>query len=100
MLKYTFISFITNICQNPGFEALPGEKPPLLVMVHGGPTARAETQLRLDVQYYTTRGFAVLDVDYRGSAMRGRNYRDALHHKFVLLISSFYTYSITNYYSI
>jgi dipeptidyl aminopeptidase/acylaminoacyl peptidase len=63
---------------NPSATALQGELPPLLVVVHGGPTAGAVPVLNLDVQYWTSRGFCVADVDYRGSVGYGRRYRDAL----------------------
>ncbi|RZV45749.1 MAG: S9 family peptidase [Acidimicrobiales bacterium] len=52
--------------------------PPLMVLVHGGPTAAARRMLRLATQFWTSRGVAVCDVDYRGSTMYGREYRDAL----------------------
>jgi dipeptidyl aminopeptidase/acylaminoacyl peptidase len=63
---------------NPEATAPDGDLPPLLVMVHGGPTAAAVPVLDLDVQYWTSRGFCVADVDYRGSIGYGRRYRDAL----------------------
>ncbi|WP_035938425.1 alpha/beta hydrolase family protein [Knoellia aerolata] len=55
-----------------------GELPPLLVFVHGGPTARAEAGLQLGRAFWTTRGFAVLDVNHSGSTGHGRAYRDRL----------------------
>src|SRR5690606_26932767 len=56
----------------------PGSLPPAIVMVHGGPTAYADRGLRLKVQYWTSRGFAVLDLDFAGSFGYGRAYREAL----------------------
>ena len=52
--------------------------PPLVVMVHGGPTARASSEFDVQKQFWTTSGFAVLDVNHRGSTGFGRNYRDQL----------------------
>jgi dipeptidyl aminopeptidase/acylaminoacyl peptidase len=63
---------------HPGFTAPAGERPPLIVISHGGPTAAASSGLSLGIQFWTTRGFAVLDVNYRGSTGYGRPYRDAL----------------------
>lgn len=63
---------------NPEFCGPEGERPPLLVTSHGGPTSGARTVLNLSVQYWTTRGFAVVDVDYRGSTGYGRSFRRAL----------------------
>jgi len=65
--------------QNPLFTGPPGERPPLLVMVHGGPTSTASAALRLAIQYYTSRGIAVLDVNYGGSTGYGRAYRERLY---------------------
>jgi dipeptidyl aminopeptidase/acylaminoacyl peptidase len=63
---------------NPQASAPEGERPPLLVVVHGGPTAAASSVLDLGVQYWTSHGFCVADVDYRGSTGYGRRYREAL----------------------
>lgn len=54
--------------------------PPLLVLVHGGPTAAARRQLNLTIRYWTSRGIAVADVDYRGSTLYGRLYRNELRY--------------------
>ncbi|TWP35835.1 S9 family peptidase [Leekyejoonella antrihumi] len=63
---------------NPEFTAPAGERPPLLVMSHGGPTSRTAPVLTAATQYWTTRGFAVLDVNYGGSTGYGRAYRERL----------------------
>ncbi len=67
--------------QNPDYRAPANEKPPLIVKSHGGPTAAASTALSLSVQYWTSRGFAVLDVNYGGSTGYGRQYRERLNKK-------------------
>jgi dipeptidyl aminopeptidase/acylaminoacyl peptidase len=64
---------------NPDYEAPEGAKPPLIVESHGGPTDAAVASFSLDVQYWTSRGFAVVDVDYGGSTGYGRAYRERLN---------------------
>ena len=63
---------------NPDFDPPAGELPPLIVAVHGGPTSAAVPVLNYDIQYWTSRGFAVVDVNYGGSAGYGRAYRERL----------------------
>ncbi len=63
---------------NPEAAAPAGEKPALLVLSHGGPTAATRPMLSLGTQFWTSRGFAVVDVDYGGSTGYGREYRDRL----------------------
>jgi dipeptidyl aminopeptidase/acylaminoacyl peptidase len=63
---------------NPDYVPGAEERPPLLVKCHGGPTSAASSTLNLGVQYWTSRGIAVLDVNYRGSTGFGRAYRDRL----------------------
>lgn len=64
--------------RHPGFVAPADEKPPLLVLSHGGPTSATAPELDLAYQFWTSRGFAVVDVNYRGSSGYGRKYRNAL----------------------
>lgn len=63
---------------NPDVTAPVDEQPPLVVMSHGGPTSKARTSLSLERQAFTSRGFAVVDVDYGGSSGYGRVFRDQL----------------------
>ena len=63
---------------NPEFVGPDAEKPPLVVLSHGGPTANASTALDLTKQLLTSRGIAIVDVDYGGSTGYGREYRRQL----------------------
>ncbi len=64
---------------NKDFVAHEGELPPLLVFSHGGPTGSTGTTLRYGIQFWTSRGFAILDVNYGGSTGYGREYRQRLN---------------------
>jgi dipeptidyl aminopeptidase/acylaminoacyl peptidase len=64
--------------RNPRFVAPGAEKPPLIVLSHGGPTSATTPELDLSYQFWTSRGFALVDVNYRGSTGYGREYRNAL----------------------
>jgi dipeptidyl aminopeptidase/acylaminoacyl peptidase len=64
---------------NPEYEAPEGELPPLIVESHGGPTDSANPTYSLGVQFWTSRGFACVDVDYGGSTGYGRAYRERLN---------------------
>lgn len=67
---------------NSGYSAPSGEKPPLIVMCHSGPTASVDKIYDPRRQFWTSRGFAVADVNYRGSTGRGRAFREALNGKY------------------
>jgi dipeptidyl aminopeptidase/acylaminoacyl peptidase len=66
---------------NGAFRGPDGELPPLLVLAHGGPTGAASSAVSLDRAFFTSRGIAVVDVDYRGSTGYGRAFRDALRER-------------------
>jgi len=65
--------------KNSNYKADPDQRPPLIVISHGGPTDAARSSLRLATQYWTTRGFAIVDVNYGGSTGFGRAYRERLN---------------------
>lgn len=64
---------------NPDYAGGTDERPPLLVKCHGGPTSSASSALNLGIQFWTSRGIAVLDVNYGGSTGFGREYRERLN---------------------
>ena len=65
--------------KNPAYIAPNDTRPPLLVMLHSGPTSKASLAFRRDIQYWTSRGFAVFDLNYRGSSGFGREYRRSIY---------------------
>ena len=64
--------------KNPNYEAPPEDLPPLIVLSHGGPTGNSSGAFSLAIQFWTTRGFAIVDVNYSGSTGYGRAYRERL----------------------
>jgi len=64
---------------HPTYQGPAGAKPPLIVTIHGGPTAASKATLNLSRQYWTSRGFALVDVNYGGSTSFGRSYRERLN---------------------
>ena len=64
--------------QNRDYTAPANEKPPLIVMSHGGPTSSSSASLKYSIQFWTSRGIAILDVNYGGSSGYGRAYRERL----------------------
>jgi dipeptidyl aminopeptidase/acylaminoacyl peptidase len=66
---------------NPDFRGPDGAKPPLIVEIHGGPTSSAGGGLSMEANVFTSRGFAIVDVDYRGSTGYGRAYMRKLDGK-------------------
>ncbi|KAJ5850799.1 hypothetical protein N7455_010655 [Penicillium solitum] len=71
--------------QNPDYQPPSGALPPLIVCVHGGPTAQTGTGLSITDQYWTSRGYAVVWVNYGGSSGYGRAYRDDLNGQWGIL---------------
>lgn len=69
---------------HPGCAPLPGELPPLIALCHGGPTGATSSAYSAKVRFWTSRGFAVADFNYRGSTGYGRAYRDALRGRWGL----------------
>jgi dipeptidyl aminopeptidase/acylaminoacyl peptidase len=70
---------------NPDFSAPDGEHPPLVVFSHGGPTSATSSALSLEIQFWTSRGFGVVDVNYGGSTGYGREYRNRLRGRWGIL---------------
>tara|TARA_R110000868_G_scaffold188512_2_gene431259 strand:- start:3918 stop:5783 length:1866 start_codon:yes stop_codon:yes gene_type:complete len=80
--RLLFLSGVGESCHgflypphNPAFQAPAGQKPPLLVFLHGGPTSACYPVFDPRIQFWTQRGFAVVDLNYRGSSGYGRAYR-------------------------
>ncbi len=66
---------------NPQVTGLPGELPPYIVWVHGGPTGHVTSRLSLEKAYFTSRGIGIIDVNYGGSTGYGRLYRNRLNRE-------------------
>ncbi|KAI7898646.1 Alpha/Beta hydrolase protein [Cokeromyces recurvatus] len=64
--------------KNPNYQDRPGALPPLRLLSHGGPTSSTNNSYKRSIQYWTTRGFAIADVNYGGSTGYGRAYRNRL----------------------
>lgn len=64
---------------NPNFTGLEGEKAPLIIKAHSGPTSHSKPSLQMAIQFWTSRGFAFMEVNYRGSTGFGKVYRDLLY---------------------
>lgn len=71
--------------RNPDYAAPAGTAPPLIVKSHGGPTSQSLPNLSLEIQFWTSRGFAVVDVNYSGSTGYGRPYRERLNEQWGIL---------------
>ncbi len=71
--------------RNRDYVGPANEKPPLLVITHGGPTSATSASLKYGIQYWTSRGIAVLDVNYGGSSGYGRAYRERLNGQWGLV---------------
>ena len=71
--------------KNQNYDYSPEDKPPLIVRIHGGPTARNQISLSLITQFWTSSGYAVFDIDYHGSTGYGRTYRDSLKSKWGII---------------
>ncbi|WP_193509377.1 prolyl oligopeptidase family serine peptidase [Cryobacterium sp. BB736] len=65
--------------RNPDFQAPPGELPPFVAVVHGGPTGHSAPQLSLTYAFFASRGIGVIDINYGGSTGYGREYRERLN---------------------
>lgn len=70
---------------NPAYSPSDDNRPPLIVICHGGPTGQSNSALDPKKQFWTSRGFALLDVNYSGSTGYGRSYRNRLYKKWGIL---------------